>query len=126
MLPGGCRVDGPRRLDRLVRTGELRPPSPVQPASQMRHSWDVPVSLPVSPLPPRDRPDLSPADWGGPVVEPKHPRAMVRFLDGSWRLCTVIEWRQDLDGWACHLQWGVSGRTVEGWYQYDAEKITEP
>ena len=126
MCVGVCRMDGPRRLPcSAVRTGRSGPPS-VQPILQLRRSSDVPVSLPLSPLPPHDRPDLSPADWGGPVVEPKHPGAMVRFLDGSWRLCTVIEWRQDPDGWACHLQWGVSGRTVEGWYQYDPEKVTEP
>ena len=32
------------------------------------------------------------ANGGGPVVEPKRSEAMVRFLDGSWRLCKVIGW----------------------------------
>jgi hypothetical protein len=79
----------------------------------------------LSPLPSRDRPDLNPADWGGPVVEPKHPGVMARFLDGSWRLCAVLGWRQDPGVWVCHLGWGVSGRPVEGWFQYDAKKMTE-
>lgn len=83
------------------------------------------MSLPHSPLPSRDHPDLRPADWGGPVTAPKSPAAMVRFRDGSWRRCTVLEWRLDPDGWACHLQWGVSGQVVEAWYRHDPEKVTD-
>jgi hypothetical protein len=71
------------------------------------------VSLPLRPLPSRDRPDLKPADDGGsPVVAPKHHEAMVRFLDRTWWLCKVIEWRRDLGGWACHLQWESRGRLL--------------
>jgi hypothetical protein len=51
---------------------------------------------------------------------------MVRFLDETWRLCKVLEWRQDPGGWACHLQWGVSGRIADGWYRHDLKKMTEP
>jgi hypothetical protein len=66
------------------------------------------VSLSLNPLPGLDFPALVPAgDRGGPVVEPKRLTAMVRFLDGTWRLCKVLGWRQDPSGWACHLQWGV-------------------
>ena len=50
---------------------------------------------------------------------------MVRFLDGSWRLCAVLGWRQDPGGWACHLRWGLSGQLVEGWFPFDAEKMTD-
>jgi hypothetical protein len=47
---------------------------------------------PAQLLPSRDRPDLRPAgDRGGPVVAPKRSEAMVRFLDGTWRLCKVNE-----------------------------------
>jgi hypothetical protein len=85
------------------------------------------VSLSLNPLPGPDFPALVPAgDRGGPVVEPKRLTAMVRFLDGTWRLCKVLGWRQDPGGWACHLQWGVSGRITDGWYRPDAEKTCWP
>ena len=82
------------------------------------------MSLPPGPLPFLDRPDLKPGDdRGGPVVEPKHPEAMVRFRDGTLRLCKLTGWRKDSGGWACRLQWGASGRVASGWYRPDAEKM---
>ena len=44
---------------------------------------------------------------------------MVRFLDGTVRLCRVGQWRHSGADWWCLLHWGVSGRLLEGWYLSD-------
>lgn len=83
------------------------------------------MPLQLNPLPSRDRPDLEPVDdTGGATVPPLHPEAMVRFLDGTWRLCKVLEGRRIPGGWACHLSWGVSGRVMDGWFRHNAENMS--
>jgi hypothetical protein len=36
---------------------------------------------------------------GGLLAEPKRPVAIAYLLDGSWKLCKVIGWRQNRRGW---------------------------
>jgi len=85
------------------------------------------VTLPPRLLPALDRPALAPADGtsSGPVLPPRTPEAMVKFLDGTWRLCKVLGWRQETGAWAVELQWGVAGRIASGWYVYDTGRMTE-
>lgn len=77
-----------------------------------------------------DQPALTSA--GGPPA-PDVPmwdaaarEAIVQFLDGTWRLCRVIDWRQRADkAWVCDLRWGVSGRLYQGRYIYDPARVRQ-
>jgi hypothetical protein len=74
-----------------------------------------------------DQPALAPA--GGPpspapMWDASDRQAMVRFLDGTWRLCRVTGWQQLAPGsWACELRWGVSGRIYQAGYVYDPAAV---
>lgn len=48
---------------------------------------------------------------------------MVRFGDGTCRLCTVVAWQRDGDAWRLLLQWGNYGAVYEGWYLHDAARV---
>jgi hypothetical protein len=51
-------------------------------------------------------------------------QAIMQFLDGTWRLCRLIEWRQhDAATWLCDLRWGVSDRIVQAAYVYDQARV---
>jgi hypothetical protein len=74
-----------------------------------------------------DQPALVPAGgppYPAPVWDAAARQAMVQFLDGTWRLCRVMAWRQDGAGaWLCDLRWGVSGRVCQAAYVYDAARV---
>jgi hypothetical protein len=51
---------------------------------------------------------------------PGDRRIMCRFLDGSWSLVRVADWRKDGDGrWLCLICWNVAGRPYGAWFIYD-------
>jgi hypothetical protein len=51
---------------------------------------------------------------------------MVRFLDGTWRLCRVTAWQRGRAprAWWVKLRWGVSGDLYEAWYFYDETMVS--
>jgi hypothetical protein len=78
--------------------------------------------------PRRAVPALSPAEWDKavPLTPARQPRVMVRFSDGSWMLCRVLNWQQQRDRWLVHLAWGDSGTAHDGWFVHDPERVTGP
>ena len=77
-----------------------------------------------------DQPALTPA--GGPPAadapmwDAAAREAIVQFLDGTWRLCRVIDWRQRADkAWVCDLRWGVAGRLYQARYIYDPARVIQ-
>jgi hypothetical protein len=50
-------------------------------------------------------------------------KAIVQFLDGTWRLCRLTAWRRGRGTWVCDLRWGVSGRIFQAAYVYDAARV---
>lgn len=75
-----------------------------------------------------DQPALTPAG-GPPAPDPPlwdaaHRQAIVQFLDGTWHLCRITDWRQRADrAWICELRWGVSGRLYQASYVYDPTRV---
>lgn len=51
---------------------------------------------------------------------------MVRFTNGTWMLCRVLNWQQQRDQWLVHLAWGDAGTAYNGWFLHDPERVTGP
>jgi hypothetical protein len=87
----------------------------------------LPGARPSAPAIRLDQPALTLAD-GPPAPAPLWDAAarqvIVLFLDTTWRLCRLIEWRQrDTSTWLCDLRWGVSGRVIQATYVFDQARI---
>jgi hypothetical protein len=89
----------------------------------------LPGARPSAPVIRLDQPALALA--GGPPApaplwDDAARQVMVRFLDGTWRLCRLIEWRRPGAGtWLCDLRWGVSGRVVQATYVFDQARVQQ-
>jgi hypothetical protein len=89
----------------------------------------LPGARPSAPLIRLDQPALT-LVGGPPSPAPGWDAAVrqviVQFLDGTWRLCRLIAWRQrDAGTWLCDLRWGVSGRIIQATYIFDQARVQQ-
>jgi hypothetical protein len=63
----------------------------------------------------------------GRPTSPRAPEVLVRFLDGTWRSCRVLQWvaqgQGDDELWWCLLRWGVLGQLYAVWYRHDEARM---
>ncbi len=87
----------------------------------------LPGARPSAPVIRLDQPALALA--GGPpspaaLWDGAARQVLVQFLDGTWRLRRLIEWRRrDAGTWLCDLRWGVSGRVIQATYVFDQAMV---
>lgn len=61
-----------------------------------------------------------------PVWDAAARQVIVQFIDGTWRLCRLIAWRQrDAGTWLCDIRWGVSGRIIQATYVFDQARVQQ-
>jgi len=73
-----------------------------------------------------DQPALEPSPDDPPSGRPvdgQMREVMVPFVDSSWRLVRLVQWRRSEAGWWCLLRWGASGEIVQGWYLADPKRM---
>jgi hypothetical protein len=67
-----------------------------------------------------DGPPAPAAMWDAGAAQ-----VLVRFRDGTWRLCRVTGRAKRGDGtWLMELRWGISGRICQARYAYDPAMVS--